>query len=139
MANNVVHFEIGVDDIERAMKFYTDVFGWAFQQLGEQYGGYVLVYPGGEVTPGSPSEGINGGMMKRQGAAPDRDVREANAFVCTVTADDVDGITAKVERSGGSIDMKPDDIPGVGRLAYIRDTEGNMVGVLKPVEGGAGM
>lgn len=36
MANNVVHFEIGMEDTDRAIKFYTDVFGWAFQRLGEQ-------------------------------------------------------------------------------------------------------
>lgn len=139
MANNVVHFEIGVEDPERAMKFYTEVFGWAFQPLSEEYGGYILVYPGGQVTSGNPEVGINGGMMKRQGPAPSSDLREANSFVCTVATDDVDGIVSKTEASGGSVDMAPDDIPGVGRLAYIRDTEGNMVGVLKPAEGGAGM
>ena len=35
--------------------------------------------------------------------------------------------------------MPANDVPGVGRLAYIRDTEMNMVGVLKPVASGAGM
>jgi predicted enzyme related to lactoylglutathione lyase len=29
MANNVVHFEIFFDDLERAKKFYTEVLGWA--------------------------------------------------------------------------------------------------------------
>lgn len=139
MANNVVHFEIGVEDTERAMKFYTDTLGWAFQPLGEEYGGYVLVYPGGEITPSSPSVGINGGMMKRQGSAPSSDLREANAFVCTVATDDVDDVVAKAKANGGGIDMEPNDVPGVGRLAYIRDTEGNLLGVLKPVDGGAGM
>lgn len=43
MANNVVHFEVYVDDIDRAKKFYADVFGWAFQDLGEKCNGYVLV------------------------------------------------------------------------------------------------
>lgn len=139
MANNVVHFEISVDDFDRAIAFYTNVFGWAFQNLGEQYGGYVLVYPGGEVIEGNPSVGINGGMMKRQGPAPSSDLREANSFVCTVAVEDTDDIVAKAQANGGDVDMPADDIPGVGRLAYVRDTEGNIVGVLKPVEGGAGM
>lgn len=34
MANYVTHFEINVDDIDRAKRFYQDVFGWAFQDLG---------------------------------------------------------------------------------------------------------
>ena len=28
IVNRVVHFEIHADDIERAKKFYGDVFGW---------------------------------------------------------------------------------------------------------------
>lgn len=139
MANNVVHFEIYVDDIERAKAFYGGVFGWAFQDLGEKYNDYVLVYPGGEITSGQAAVGINGGMMKRPGPAPENDKAAPNAFVCTVTVDDVDGITDKAEKAGGRIDMPAIDAPGVGRLAYIRDTEMNMIGVLKPVEGGAGM
>lgn len=30
--NRVVHFEIQVDNPERAMKFYASVFGWTFQE-----------------------------------------------------------------------------------------------------------
>ncbi len=139
MANSVVHFEVFVDDVERAKKFYSDVFGWVFQDLGEKYGGYVLVYPSGEITSGMPSTGINGGMMKRPGPAPSDDKAAPNAFVCTVVVDDVDAIVAKAETAGGRVDMPADDVPGVGRLAYIRDTEMNLVGLLKPIEGGAGM
>ncbi len=32
MPNRPVHFEIHADDPKRAMKFYTDVFGWKFEQ-----------------------------------------------------------------------------------------------------------
>ena len=134
-----MHFEVYVDDIERAKKFYADVFGWAFQDLGEKYGGYVLVYPGGEITPGMPSTGINGGMMKRPGPAPSDDKAAPNAFVCTTVVDDVDETVAKAEAAGARVDIAPNDVPGVGRMAYIRDSEMNLVGLLKPLEGGAGM
>lgn len=139
MANNVVHFEIGVDDIDRAKKFYEDVLGWAFQDLGEQYGGYTFVFPDGKVTDGPAEVGINGGMMKRQGPAPAGGLSEANSFVCTVATDDVDSVVQKALAAGGKVQMETADIPKVGRLAYLFDTEGNMFGVLKPVEGGAGM
>lgn len=139
MANNIVHFEISVDDMERAIKFYSEVLGWAFQPLGEKYDDYTIVYPGGEITPGNPPVGINGGMMKRKGPAPSREFREANSFVCVVATDDVDLVVQKTEEHGGRIEMQPEDVDGVGRLAYIWDTEGNMLGIIKPVEGGAGM
>ena len=34
----VVHFEIHVDDMERAKKFYGEVFGWSFQDWSEYAG-----------------------------------------------------------------------------------------------------
>ncbi|RYZ34218.1 MAG: VOC family protein, partial [Sphingobacteriales bacterium] len=36
MANLVVHFEIPCDDPQRTMGFFTEVFGWQFQQFGEE-------------------------------------------------------------------------------------------------------
>ena len=33
--NRVVHFEIPVDDMDAAKRFYGEVFGWALQPYGE--------------------------------------------------------------------------------------------------------
>ncbi|MBP7770390.1 MAG: hypothetical protein KA066_00575 [Candidatus Pacebacteria bacterium] len=69
--NRVVHFEIQADDLERAKKFYADSFGWTFQQMGPEFGNYVIVITGpgpDEIGAGKVSMedvGINGGMMKR--------------------------------------------------------------------------
>ena len=131
MANPVVHFEIFVDDLERAKKFYTDVLGWAFSFVKEM--NYTLVYPGGEITQGPAKVGINGGMALRQGPVPQIKKGPPNAFVCTIGGDDIDAVLAKVEPNGGTIDMPVDTIPGIGRIAYIRDPEFNMVGLLQPI------
>jgi uncharacterized protein len=130
MSNNVVHFEIFVNDPERAKKFYTEVLGWAFNFIKEM--NYTLVYPGGEVLQGPAKVGINGGMALRTGPAQ-KSKSTPNAFVCTVAVDDLDAVLAKVETSGGTIDAPVETIPGVGRLAYIRDPEFNMIGLLQPV------
>ena len=132
MGNNIVHFEINVDDIERAKKFYKQVLGWAFKDMdmGEMI--YTLVYPSGKVTSGPAKVGINGGMMKRSGPAPTDNMAGPNAFVCTVSVDDVDAVIAKVVPNGGRVDMPIDNVSGVGRLAYIRDTEMNLLGILQP-------
>lgn len=38
MNNRVVHFEIPCDNPEKTMSFFKEVFGWEFQQFGnEQY------------------------------------------------------------------------------------------------------
>lgn len=57
MPNRVVHFEIEATDKERANKFYADAFGWKMDQMGEEYGGYVVAITGDPNEPG----GINGG------------------------------------------------------------------------------
>jgi len=65
MGGYIVHFEIHVDDMERAKKFYKEVLGWAFD-YNKQFN-YTLVYPGGKVESSSAAVGVNGGMMLRNG------------------------------------------------------------------------
>lgn len=136
MNHSVVHFEMYVDDLERAKTFYEKVLNWAFSHI-EEYD-YWLVYPGGTVTNGPTQEGINGGMLLRSGPKPGDDMAAPNAFVCTVNTDDIDATLALVVAQGGRIDMPADHVMGVGRLAYIRDTEGNLVGLLQPDPRGMG-
>ena len=40
--NPVVHFEMPAEDRKRMADFYTKVFGWKIQQLGEDMGNYCL-------------------------------------------------------------------------------------------------
>lgn len=43
MSNRVVHFEIQADDPERAVGFYTDIFGWEMIKWGGMaWQGYYL-------------------------------------------------------------------------------------------------
>jgi predicted enzyme related to lactoylglutathione lyase len=135
MASVISHFEVYVDDLERAKKFYSDVFGWAYQDMGPELNDYVVVYPSGEVTDGPATSGINGGMMKRPGPAPSSDTAAPNAYVCMVTIDDIDAAMERAVAAGARIDMPVMDVPTVGRMAYIRDTEMNLVGVLQPERG----
>ena len=134
MANSVVHFEIYCDDVERAKKFYAEVLGWTFKDLGDDMGGYVLVYPSGDNTENRAKNGINGGMARRRKSSAGIGNTTPNAFVCTVTVKDIEETIRKVEPAGGRIDMPIGDVPGVGRLAYIRDTEMNLVGIMQPAD-----
>jgi predicted enzyme related to lactoylglutathione lyase len=123
MANRVVHFEIEAKDTVRAKKFYTKAFGWKMEQMGKDFGDYVV------ITTGDPKEpmGINGGMF--QGGKK----KELNAFSCVVGVDDVQKAMADVKAAGGKVlTKKPDDIPGVGLYAKCEDTEGNRFTLLQP-------
>jgi hypothetical protein len=115
----VVHFEIHADDPERAADFYQQVFGWKIEKW--KGGDYWLVTTGGDDEPG-----INGGIMKREGKVGEGII----AYVCTVDVPSVDEYSKKIEEAGGKIIMEKHAIPEMGWLAYAKDTEGNMFGIM---------
>ena len=118
----VVHFEIHAADPERAVKFYEKDFGWTFQKW-EGPMEYWLVTTGPDDQPG-----INGGLLKRQGEI---DGQAVIAYVCTVDVADLDGSMATVEANGGTVAVPKMPIPGMGWLAYYKDTEGNIFGMMQ--------
>ena len=128
--NRVVHFEIHAADPDRSQKFYQDVFGWNFEDLGPQMGHYRLVKTGND-GPGMPPVGINGGMMPREGGLPQSGA-PVNAWVCVIEVPDIDATLAKIEVAGGIMATHKMEVPGIGWLAYRKDPDGNIFGVLQP-------
>jgi predicted enzyme related to lactoylglutathione lyase len=120
----VIHFEIHAEQPERALQFYTSLFGWKFQKW-EGPMPYWLITTG---APGSP--GIDGGMILRQGPAP-AEKQAVNAYVCTIDTPNLDTFTTQAEKLGGKIVVPKMPIPGVGWLAYATDTEGNIFGMMQ--------
>ncbi len=49
-----------------------------------------------------------------------------------VAVDDPDAITARAGELGGSTLAEPMDVPRVGRIAVLRDSQGATFGVIKP-------
>jgi predicted enzyme related to lactoylglutathione lyase len=132
--NRVVHFEIHAIDLDKMQQFYHDVFGWDIQDLGPQMGNYRMVNTGKD-EPGTQWTGINGGITPRQGDGP-KGGEPVNAFVCTMSVSNIDETLAKIEKAGGTVATDKMDVPGVGTLAYRKDPEGNIFGVLQPAQNG---
>lgn len=136
--NRVVHFEIHADDPDRAQKFYESVFGWKFQQMGEDLGNYRIIVTGpgpDEIAEGKvtmENVGINGGMMKRNAKKPPEG-NSPMSFVNIVGVKDIDVVIKKLVAAGATEHMAKMDVPGVGKLAYYADTEGNLFGVIQPI------
>jgi uncharacterized protein len=130
--NRVVHFEIHAKDPDKTQKFYQDVFGWDIKDLGPQMGNYRMVSTGKD-EPGSQWTGINGGITPRHGEAP-KGGEPVNAYVCTIEVANIDEILEKIQKAGGTVALEKMDVPGVGLLAYRKDPEGNIFGVLQPVQ-----
>jgi predicted enzyme related to lactoylglutathione lyase len=118
----VVHFEIHADDPQRAVAFYQDIFGWQINKW-EGPEDYWLVITGPDNEPG-----INGAILRRPGPVNGDAVI---AYVCTIDVPSVDDVTAKITAHGGTIALPKMAVPQVGWLAYGKDTEGNIFGVLQ--------
>jgi predicted enzyme related to lactoylglutathione lyase len=131
MSNLVVHFEIHGSDPQRLADFYSSLLGWSFQQFGDMP--YWAIDTGeGAISQGGPGTGINGGLTQRQGPAPEIG-GPVNGCNIVVGVDDVDGLFAKGLELGGSEALAPNDMPGVGRLAYLHDPDGNVFGIISSV------
>lgn len=118
----VVHFEVHADDPERAIRFYSTLFGWTFQSWGGPMD-YWLITTGPDDQPG-----INGGMVRRMGAI---DGQAVIAYVCTIDVASVDESLEKAVSLGGQVALPKMPVPGIGWMAYAKDSEGNIFGVMQ--------
>jgi predicted enzyme related to lactoylglutathione lyase len=116
----VVHFEVPADDPERSIKFYETVFGWTIEKWDGPIE-YWLIITGDEDKPG-----IDGGLARRED--PETGVEN------TIDVKNLDQTLADVKANGGTILRPRMAVPGVGWMAYIKDTEGNTFGLMESDE-----
>jgi predicted enzyme related to lactoylglutathione lyase len=122
MSGRVVHFDIPYDDAERARSFYAEIFGWQLMPLPGM--GYTLVTTGPTDEQGPTEPGfVNGGMRQREDELTTPDI--------VIHVDDIEETLQAVKRSGGSTVTGRQPVGDMGFTAYIKDTEGNLVGLLE--------
>jgi hypothetical protein len=113
----IVHFDVPADDITRAKKFYSEVFGWKFDKWDGPMEYWMT------TTGDSKEAGINGGLCKRM----------SGQFGITNTIDvpSVDEFSKKIQSNGGKVIAPKMPIPGVGYFSQCMDTEGNVFGIIQ--------
>lgn len=117
MTGRVVHFELPIDESQRARAFYTQVFGWELTPWPDAPE-YVMAATG----PASGEGFINGGLVPRGetvGGAP----------VVVIDVEDIDATLARVEAQGGRPLREKQAVGDMGFAAYFEDSEGNVVGL----------
>ena len=122
--SRVFHFEVHASDPQRTMSFYTQLFGWRFEAWGPS-DSYWLIKTGPVDQPG-----IDGGVVPRRGAPP-TEGQPVNAFVCTVDVANAAESLANAIALGGSEALPVMAVPGVGWLAYAKDPEGTIFGMMQ--------
>jgi uncharacterized protein len=108
------HFEIPVDDPDRAEKFYGSVFGWTF----DRFPGAPSYY--GMATTGDAVPGINGALFQRS---------EGSGITLTMTVDSIEKTEERIVSEGGTVIQEKAAIPGMGWFSTYKDTEGNTFGL----------
>jgi len=115
----VVHFEIHASDPAKLVAFYSAVFDWKLNAV-----------PGMEywMIDTGAGEGIHGGLMRRHGEKP-ADGQPVNAYVCSVAVPSVDDYVKRATGAGATIALPKMAIPHVGYQAYVKDPDGNILGL----------
>lgn len=108
------HFEIPVDDIQRAQTFYRDVLGFDYEPWGDEMG--MLKQP--------DEEGVDG----------DLHVRGPVAHPTVVfTVDRIEDTLAAAVAAGGEQIGEIEVMDESSRYVYLRDSEGNVIGLYDEV------
>jgi predicted enzyme related to lactoylglutathione lyase len=106
--------DLSVDDVPKAIAFYSGLFGWDVQRGGPEVGGYSMALIGGKAAAG-----IGPKMM------PDA----PSAWTTYLATTDADATAAKIKGAGGQILMDPMDVMDVGRMAVATDITGAAFGI----------
>lgn len=113
-----IHFEIPAENPERSMSFYSNVFGWKFTKWDGPMEYWVV------STGVAPEPGIDGGLMRR------RDPNQP--CVNTVNVTSLEETLKTVGVNGGQCVVPKMPIPGIGWLAYCKDLDGHIFGIMQP-------
>jgi uncharacterized protein len=109
--------ELGTSDIDAAVTFYGDLFGWTAGEPDEQGGGYRLA-----LRDGKPVAGLSPLMAEGQPVA----------WSTYVATDDADGVAERVTSNGGQVVVEPMDVMELGRMTVFVDPAGAALGAWQP-------
>ena len=108
-----VWYELLTSDPDAAQRFYGSVAGWGTQQWNDGPVPYTMW-----INDGAPLGGLMAmpENIRAMGVPPN--------WLPYVGVRDVDAAARDVTRLGGTVLHEPEDLPGLGRFAVIRDPQG---------------
>lgn len=113
----ISYLDFSADDIERAVNFYTKVFGWQINK----WDGPLEFW---EIKTGETNElGIDGGLSKRE--------RIGQWTTPFINVSSVDQYVDKIESATGKIFQPKTAISKIGYTLLFKDTESNTIGLFE--------
>lgn len=120
--NPVIWFEIYVDDLGRAQKFYEKVFDFKMEPMADPSGQdtiSMVSFPMNNTSPGA------GGMLAKMEGFP----AGGNSTIVYFSSEDCSIEEKRVVEAGGRIQKSKHSIGPYGFIALAIDTEKNMFGI----------
>jgi uncharacterized protein len=114
--------ELRTRDAERAKRFYASTVGWSFEASATPDGETYWV----ALQDGKPVAGLFPLTSPRFDGVPE-------SWMSFLAVDDVDARVAKAIKAGAELVMPVFDVPGVGRIAMLREPGGAGIGWITPV------
>jgi predicted enzyme related to lactoylglutathione lyase len=103
-------------DKDRAKEFYGGLFGWTWEETGEEFGNYTLVT--------NSEEQIGGFMNPREPATPPN-------WLSYFAVEDAQAVFDAATKAGAQVMMPPTPIPTVGTFAVLADPQGAVFAILQ--------
>lgn len=120
-ANALNWFEIPVADLKRAQDFYEGIFDMQMVGLGEMMGMEMVGFPI-DMMSGK----VGGGLAKSEYHQPS----QSGTLVYLNANPSIQNILDRIEEFGGLVLMEKTHISNqIGYMAFIKDTEGNRIGL----------
>ncbi len=111
---SITWFEIPADNVDRAKKFYGELFAWKIERFPGPQDYWHIDTGGADETP-------DGALKARK--------QPQEPVVNYVSVDSVDQYADKIAKLGGKICMTKTAVPQMGYFAVCQDTEGNAFGI----------
>lgn len=112
----IVHFEIPVDDFDRAMDFYNKLFGWKIEKFPGPTD-YLVI----STIDNKGNDALKGGMIKR--------VCTEHSVTNYIDVPSVAEYVTKIRQLGGKVIVEKMPVPKMGYFAIALDPEGNVFGI----------
>jgi predicted enzyme related to lactoylglutathione lyase len=114
--------ELMTRDAEKAKDFYGKTLGWTFE---------AMPMPDGTYWAAKQGEDYVGGIFPL--SSPQFNGVPEN-WMAYIAVDDVDARTKKAEAAGATLMRPIFDVPGVGRIAVLREPGGAGIGWMTPAK-----
>lgn len=110
--------DVFTSDPDASKAFYTDLFGWAWDEPNPEFGGYTNARLDGVLVAG---------LMGNHGDSEAPDI-----WSVYLATDDADRVVADTETRGGQVFVPAMPVGDLGTMAVLADPSGAAIGTWKP-------